>query len=100
MHIWRRRNGVQNIGARLNALRSDFLALQEDVRGLADGVSEAASDAYRTTNETADAALETVGDWTNDNMGSLRDQMRRQPLATVVLSMGAGALIGALFLRR
>jgi ElaB/YqjD/DUF883 family membrane-anchored ribosome-binding protein len=96
MAIWRRRSRARDIQTRLAALRSDFQALQDDMRGLAEGVGDAASDVVHTTNRAAEDAL----DWTNDNIGSLQDSVRRQPLAAVVLSMGAGALVGSLLLRR
>jgi ElaB/YqjD/DUF883 family membrane-anchored ribosome-binding protein len=100
MAIWRRRSRAQEIEARLEALKSDFHALQDDLRGLADGVSGAASDAVHVTNRAAGDALESVSGWTNDNLGSLQDSVRRQPLAAVILSAGAGALVGALLSRR
>lgn len=100
MSIWRRRNGARDIEAHLDALKSDFQALQEDVRGLADGVGSAASNMLHSTNRTAEHAIESVGDWTSDNIGSLRDQVRRQPLAAVALSVSAGALVGAILSRR
>jgi ElaB/YqjD/DUF883 family membrane-anchored ribosome-binding protein len=96
MAIWRRRSHARDIRTRLDALRTDFLALQEDMRGLAEGVGDAASDVVHTTNRAAENAL----DWTNDNIGSLQDSVRKQPLAAVVLSMSAGALVGALLSRR
>jgi ElaB/YqjD/DUF883 family membrane-anchored ribosome-binding protein len=100
MAIWRRRNHAQNIEARLVALKSDFAALQQDVRGLAQGVGDAATDVVQTTSRATGQALDSVGDWTNDNVGSLQDSVRRQPLAAVLLSMSAGALVGALLTRR
>jgi len=100
MAIWRKRNGAREIEARLDALKSDFQALQHDMRGLAGSVSEAASDMTHAANRATEDALESMGDWTNDNIGSLRDTVRKQPLASIILSMGAGALVGALFLRR
>jgi ElaB/YqjD/DUF883 family membrane-anchored ribosome-binding protein len=96
MAIWRRRIRARDIQTRLAALKSDFLALQDDMRGLAEGVGDAASDVVHTTNRAAENAL----DWTNDNIGSFQDSVRRQPLAAVVLSMSAGALVGSLLSRR
>jgi ElaB/YqjD/DUF883 family membrane-anchored ribosome-binding protein len=100
MAIWRKRTHARNIEARLDALRSDFLALQKDMRGLATGVGAAASDEVHTTNRAAENALDSVSEWTHDNIGSLQDSVRRQPLAAAVLFIGAGALIGALLSRR
>ena len=101
MAIWnRRQNAAQAVEARLDALKSDFLALQDDVKGLARGVSAAASDMIQSTSRGAEDALESVGDWTTDNVGSVRDQVRKQPLAASALSVGAGAVIGAILSRR
>jgi hypothetical protein len=41
-----------------------------------------------------------VETWTNDNLDSVRGSVRAQPLSAVVLAMGAGALLGAIFMRR
>lgn len=100
MAVWRRRSNARNIETRLAALQSDLHVLQEDMKGLANGVSDAASDVLRSTNKAAEHALESVGEWTNDGVGSLRHTVREQPLAAVILSIGAGALLGALLLRR
>jgi len=100
MAIWRRRSHARNIEARLGALRSDFLALQKDIRGLAGAASDAASDVVHTTNRAAESALDSASEWTHDNIDSLQDSVRRQPLAAVILFMSAGALIGALLSRR
>jgi ElaB/YqjD/DUF883 family membrane-anchored ribosome-binding protein len=70
------------------------------MRGLAVGVGGAASDAVHTTNRAAEHALDSVSEWTHDNIGSLQASVRRQPLAAAVLFVSAGALIGALLSRR
>jgi DNA anti-recombination protein RmuC len=100
MVFWRRRSSAREIEAQLNALKSDFQALQHDIRGLSGSVSEVASDMAHATNSATENALESVGDWTNDSIGALKDMVRKQKLASMVLSMGAGALAGALLLRR
>ena len=93
-------NGMQS---RLNSLRADFDALQHDVRGLASDVGDAAStqvqefvsDASRTASETVDRVTE----WGTENLAGVRTAVKTQPLAACMLSMSAGALIGALLLR-
>jgi ElaB/YqjD/DUF883 family membrane-anchored ribosome-binding protein len=93
-------NGVE---ARLEALKSDLDALQEDMRGLLTDVKGVASngvaDAMHIATATAGDAVERVEDWANDNADVVRAAVRKQPLAACALSMSAGALIGALFLR-
>ena len=100
MSIWRKRRPMRDIEARFDALKSDFQALQADMRGLAKGVGDITSDVVHTTSRTAEEALDSVSEWTNDNVGSLQDSVRRQPLAAVILSVSAGALVGALLSRR
>ncbi len=97
-------NGARNVEARLAALRQDFDALQDDMKGLAVGAGEVASEhvngLVRATEDAAGQAFEDAGEWANGNVNSLRDVVRDQPFASCMLSLGAGALVGALFLRR
>jgi hypothetical protein len=89
--------------SRLNSLRADFDALQHDVRELASDVGDAAtmqarelmSDAIGTASNAADR----VGEWGYENLNSVRNAVKTQPLAACMLSMSAGAIIGALLLR-
>ncbi|GEM_PF-2554970 len=94
----------RDLQARLDALRADLRALQNDMRGLANGVGDAASDRVaemlRTTEEMASQVADEFGDWTNDNLASLRGAIREQPLLACGLAMSAGAILGALLLRR
>lgn len=111
----KKRNGnghaTQNFDARLEALMTDLTALQKDVRGLARGAGayagEQANGAVHSVQEKIEDVQEKIEDvyeqveeWANGNVGTLRDSVREQPLAACVLSMSAGALIGALLLRR
>jgi succinyl-CoA synthetase beta subunit len=100
MAIWRTRSHARNIESRLAALKSDFGTLQRDVRDLSHGVGDAASDIVHSTGRATANALDSAGEWTNDSIGSLQDTVRRQPLAAVILSMSAGALVVALLSRR
>jgi len=111
-----------NIEARLGALRSDFDALQKDLRGLYGDVSEIASEraaeAMRTAEEVADRAMalaeeaakdarakagefrDEAEEWAEESADELRDHVRAQPLTSVLIALGAGAFLGAVFLRR
>jgi ElaB/YqjD/DUF883 family membrane-anchored ribosome-binding protein len=105
----------QTIDTRLVALRSDLNALQADVRSAANDVGEVAGDRANTVMRTAesvaeralglaeDAAVEWADDieeWTSGSLDSARESVRTQPLSAILLAMGAGALLGAIFLRR
>ena len=95
-------NGSE-VQARINALRADLDALQKDMRGLVSDVGDVASKevqgAMGGAIHSAQEAAERLEDWGNENLDGVRDAVRTQPLAACVLSMSAGALIGALLLR-
>lgn len=96
---------VSNTGmqSRLNSLRADFDALQHDVRGLATDVGDAAStqvqELMSDAIDTASGAVDRVSEWGSENLDGVRSAVKSQPLAACMLSMSAGALIGALLLR-
>jgi ElaB/YqjD/DUF883 family membrane-anchored ribosome-binding protein len=111
----KKRNGVKNIDTKLDALRADLDALQHDTRNVVGDVENVANDsaqaAMQATKDVAERAYglaeETVAHlaygvetWTNDNLDSMRGSVRARPLSAVALSMGAGVLLGAIFLRR
>ena len=89
--------------SRLNSLRADFDALQNDVRGLASDVGNAAStqaqEIMSDAMDTASGAVDRVSEWGTENLNGVRSAVKSQPLAACMLSMSAGALIGALLLR-
>ncbi|HEX4078693.1 MAG TPA: DUF883 C-terminal domain-containing protein [Rhizomicrobium sp.] len=92
----RRRKDVQILAAQLEELQSELSTLRKDARNLATGVSEAAGAAV----SAAGAACDDMGKWTVDNIGSMRSSVRDQPLMALVISLGVGAILGALLLRR
>lgn len=92
----RKPKGARKVAAKFDQLQSDINALRKDARQLAEGVGEAADDAIHA----AGRAYSDVGKWTNGNIGSVRGSVRSQPLTACLVSLSAGALIGALFLRR
>ena len=101
----KRKNGNNgaHLQARLSSLREDIDALQQDMRGLMSDVGDVATGQVHTVvNGAMDTASETVDrvtEWSSDNLEGVRQAVRTQPLAACVLSMSAGAIIGALLLR-
>lgn len=101
----RRKNGHSNndMQARLGTLRADFGALQQDIGALVSDVGEAASEqvhgVVNAAKESASEAIERVELWGSENLEPVREAVRTQPLAACVLSMSAGAIIGALLMR-
>ena len=94
----------KEVVATLSALRVDLEALRKDVEALSDTIE--ASKTLRLK-DSIDAALITLHEtkayvehWGEDQIESLRESIRKQPLASCAKAMGIGALIGCLFLRR
>jgi ElaB/YqjD/DUF883 family membrane-anchored ribosome-binding protein len=100
----RRKGNGHDLQGRLDALRDDLGTLQKDLRGLLSDAGGVANDQVHKTVNGALSSLEDVTDriedWGTENIEGVRDAVRAQPLAAIALSMSAGALIGALFLRR
>jgi len=100
----KKRNGVKPMDKHIAALREDIEALQDNMKSLVsdagDAANERVNEAVRATENAAQQVLDDVEDWASGNVDSLRDRVREQPLMSCILSMGAGALVGALFLRR
>jgi ElaB/YqjD/DUF883 family membrane-anchored ribosome-binding protein len=96
-------NGSVTVQGRLNSLRADLDALQQDLGGLVSDVGGAASTQVQgVVNgaiESASGAVDRVSEWGTENLDGMRDAVRTQPLAACMLSMSAGAIIGALLLR-
>jgi len=102
---WRRRsNGSSQLERKLSALQLDLSRLQRDLRGIAaaggeiagERVADAVDSAEAGARAIADRAAEQLETWTDGNLNPVRAQVRSQPLASVLLSAGAGALVGAL----
>jgi len=115
MTSYKKKNDTKYVDKRLGALRSDLDALQGDMKGLAGDVIDVADGrvhlamrnaenvaerAYRLAEEAVGHAADDVETWTKDNLDSARESVRTRPFAAIALSMGAGALLGSIFLRR
>src|SRR5262245_42225269 len=89
------RNG-HDISARLNSMRSNLDAMQEDARGLLNDVG------YAAGNQVHGAIKHVTGragDWGNESLEDVRKTVRANPLFACVLSAGTAALLAALFVR-
>jgi ElaB/YqjD/DUF883 family membrane-anchored ribosome-binding protein len=99
----RKHKNGHDVEARIKALKSDFDALQSDMRKLVESVGEAAgSGVSDLTNGAAKAATEAAGQvehWAEDGVDGVRGAIREQPFTAIALSMGAGAIIGTLLRR-
>jgi hypothetical protein len=102
---WRRRsNGSSQLERKLSAVQDDLNRLRRDLRGIAAAGGEIAAERVADAFESAEAGARAMADraaeqletWTNGNLDPVRAQVRSQPLGSVLLSAGAGALVGAL----
>jgi ElaB/YqjD/DUF883 family membrane-anchored ribosome-binding protein len=108
----KRKNGTEKMDARLGALRSELETLETDMKGLvseAEGISDnrvhlairkaedVAHRAYRLAEESTAHFAGDVEAWANGNVDLARKSIRAQPFSALALSIGAGALIGAIF---
>lgn len=103
------------IEARIEALRSELGALQQDMKGLAGDVGAAADErltgalravevlaaqALQLAQDAATDAVDNAEQWADDRLDTVRSAIRSRPLYALALSMGAGAIIGAACNRR
>jgi ElaB/YqjD/DUF883 family membrane-anchored ribosome-binding protein len=108
----RKRNGsgghnvhaIHGVHARMKSLRGDLDALQKDVGRLVSDVGEAAGEqvqeAMNGVVHSAREAADRVESWGSDKMPRVRKLVRSQPFAACAVALSAGALLGALLLRR
>jgi ElaB/YqjD/DUF883 family membrane-anchored ribosome-binding protein len=104
-----------DLQGQLDALLSDLQNLQGDVRKLAAGAKSEASDriaealqaaearvtaAIATAQGAAGEAYEQAEEWATDNIDSLRESVREEPIKALAIAAGIGAVFGLLFLRR
>jgi ElaB/YqjD/DUF883 family membrane-anchored ribosome-binding protein len=89
------RNG-NKLPSRMSAVRADLNTLQKDVRGLVSNASDVAS---REVRGVMGEAVERLGTLRTESIAGVRDAVRNQPLKACAISIGAGAIIGALLLR-
>ena len=98
----RRRNG-HGTEASLEALQHDLAALQANMSKLIAGFGNAASEgvthAMRSASTTAEDVVEQVEEYGQEGVDTVRKTIRAQPLAAIAVSVGAGALLGALLSR-
>lgn len=96
-------HNARDVSARLNSMRSDLDALQENMRGLLNDVGGAAGDqvqgAMRNAAQSAQGAVDRVEELGNDSLDGMRKTVRERPLSACALSIGAGALLAAFFAR-
>lgn len=88
----------------LETLESDMKKVAGDVEGIADNrvqlalrkAEDVAHNAYRLAEDTAAHVVHDVDEWAVGNLNTARKSIRAQPFSALALSLGVGALIGAI----
>ena len=94
----KRRNG-NGAQASLESLQEDLLLLQADMSKIIAGLGGAASKGVTQAMHAAEGVAEQVETIGQDGVDTVRSTIRSQPLVACAISVGAGALIGALLTR-
>jgi ElaB/YqjD/DUF883 family membrane-anchored ribosome-binding protein len=110
----RKKGAPKNLDTRLETLRSEIDALQNNIKDLASDAGDVAGDrakmavraaeaiaerAYRLAQDSVGQKVDDVEAWANDNLDNARDQIREQPISAFLISLGIGAILGAILLR-
>jgi ElaB/YqjD/DUF883 family membrane-anchored ribosome-binding protein len=90
-----RKSRIGNAKRKVRAMRADLNDWQKDMRGTMSDIGEAA----REARSSIGGAINRFEEWGHDNLPGVADAVRSQPFKACALSLGAGALIGVLFLR-
>jgi ElaB/YqjD/DUF883 family membrane-anchored ribosome-binding protein len=95
----RRRNG-RAAHSSLQTLQDDIAALQANmskvIADLGGAASEGVTQAMRNASTTAEEVAEQVEEFGSESVDTVRSTIRAQPLVACAISVGAGALLGAL----
>jgi ElaB/YqjD/DUF883 family membrane-anchored ribosome-binding protein len=112
--VAKRKSKTKPLDQKLSALRADLDALQDDMKSVVGDVGNVATDAakaavasareiaeraYRLADETRETVTDEFEEWSDENIESIREQVRSKPMYAVGLSLLAGAIVGAILSR-
>jgi ElaB/YqjD/DUF883 family membrane-anchored ribosome-binding protein len=95
----KRRNGNGSM-ASVAALQADLAALQAGMGKIIAGLGGAASARMDEAAHAAEEVVDQVETYGQEGVDTMRSTIRSQPLIACAISVGAGALIGALLARQ
>jgi ElaB/YqjD/DUF883 family membrane-anchored ribosome-binding protein len=105
------KKNAKRLDSRLGDLRSELETLESDLKGFAGDVENVADNrihlalrkaediahrAYRYAEESSTHVAQDVENWADGNVKHVRSSIRAQPFSAIAVSIGAGALIGAI----
>jgi len=97
-----KRNGHarEALKSRATDVLDDFAELRKDVNKLAEAANKAARAEVRNASKRLEVFGRGVRSSAEDRLGYVRETVRERPAAALGLSLGAGLLLGMLFMRR
>lgn len=105
------KKNAKRLDSRLGALRSELETLEADMKGFAGDVEgvvdnrvhlalrkaeNLAHRAYRYAEESSAHVAHDVENWADGNIDGARRSIQAQPFSALAISMGVGALVGAI----
>ncbi len=86
--------------ANLHDVKSDLDQLKADFTKLLETLGKTAKHSVKGAKGDAESAAVEVGDWAEDQVVSLRESIREQPIKACAIAAGVGVILGQILLRR
>lgn len=84
----------------LSDVKSDVDQLRADFARLLDTLGKTASHSVKGAKGDAETAAGEVSDWAEEQVSSLRESIREQPITALAIAAGVGVILGQILLRR
>lgn len=86
--------------ASLNDVKSDLDQLRADFTKLLETLGKTAKHSVKGAKGEAESAAGEVGDWAEEQVLTLRESIREQPITACAIAAGVGVILGQILLRR
>ena len=86
--------------ASLNDVKSDLDQRRADFTKLLETLGKTAKHSVKGAKGEAESAAGEVGDWAEEQVLTLRESIREQPITACAIAAGVGVILGQILLRR
>jgi len=86
--------------ANLHDVKSDLDQLKADFTKLLETLGKTAKHSVKGAKGDAESAAGEVGDWAEEQVLTLRESIREQPITACAIAAGVGVILGQILLRR
>lgn len=94
------RTGLSEVKEDLSAVGEDLARLKSDAAGAATTVAKSTAELARHGADAATEYVKRAGDQAKDTYESARAFVVHRPVASVLIAVGVGAVLGRVFMRR